>query len=257
MIIFHPEVHLPQYQEKVEGLQKRAIEGEFVLMLESQQHDPQSTYPILGFENMETLPISVLCSTYQMSQVPYITLQEGGTHSIAVLVFFLLLTLWYPAVRAYTEKYSDRSWYEAFSHFLQDITFDPMDYDNSSENMKTHIRKRSPLRGGLPAQVPYAFIQDTCFHVLNTLFPECSLDKLVVQKTLIEREEHMSKHILHAANRFDKDIHVCIGAGHLMPFLSQEQIESLGLAPFFTDYHREIKENRLLHYISDFEIQLL
>jgi hypothetical protein len=71
----------------------------------------------------------------------------------------------------------------------------------------------------------------------------------------------MAENILHVANRFAQDIHVCIGAGHLMPFLNDIEIQTLKLNPFFKNYHQSIKDKRLLHHVSDsnsdFKIQLL
>jgi hypothetical protein len=261
MIYFHPEVHCAESKAKKESLKTKAINGEIVLLLECKQYNEQSNEHILGFEDMNNYPISILCSAYQMSDVPYYTLQEGGTHSIAVLMFFLLSVLWHPKMKQYAEKWQNETWFCDYSHFLEDIEFDLNDYENSSQNMKTHIRKRAALRGGLPAQVSYRFIHDCCKYMVLLLHPESDLNDTIINYTLIQREKYMAKNILHVAARFTKDIHVCIGAGHLMPFLDFIEIQNLKLNPFFETYHQAIKEKRLLHHISDsnsdFKIQLL
>lgn len=261
MIYFHPEVHCTESIAKKESLKMKAINEEIVLLLECKQYNDQTNEHIIGFENMNNYPKSILCSAYQMSEVPYPTLKEGGTHSIAVLMFFLLSVLWHPKMKQYAEKWQNETWFCDYSHFLEDIEFDLNDRENSSQNMKMHIRKRAALRGGLPAQVPYSFIHDCCKYMILLLHPDSDLNDTIINYTLIQREKHMAENILHAATRFTKDIHVCIGAGHLMPFLDVIEIRTLKLNPFFEQYHKTIKEKRLLHHIShsfiDFKIQLL
>ena len=261
MIYFHPEVHSAKSIAKKESLKARASNGDIILLLECKQYDEKSNESILGFENLNNYPTTILCSTYQMSDVPYVTLQEGGTHSIAVLMFFLLSILWHPTMKQQSEKWQNEKWFCDYSHFLEDITFDLSDYENSSQNMKNHIRKRASLRGGLPAQIPYCFIRDCCKNTLSILYPDAELNHVIIENTLVQRETNMAQNILHAAFRFTKDIHVCIGAGHLMPFLDEMLMQTLGLNSFFVQYHQTIKEKRLLHYVSDstfdFDIQLL
>ena len=91
MIVFHPEVHIPKYEAQKEIWKSRASQGDFVLLTECSEYTSTIHKPIQGFETLDGLyPETILCSTYTMSQVPFITLKEGGSHSIAVLVFFLI-----------------------------------------------------------------------------------------------------------------------------------------------------------------------
>ena len=102
----------------------------------------------------------------------------------------------------------------------------------------------------MPSHILYEVIRNACLHTIQTIHPSSTVDDVVIQKTLIEREDHMAKNIVDQYKKQTKDIHVCIGAGHLMPFLDEKQIASLGLDLFFTDYHGKIKENRLLHHLN-------
>ena len=251
MIIFHPEVHIPKYEAQKEIWMSSARQGKFVLLMECREYDSTVTKPIQGVETLDGLySETILCSTYTMSQVPFITLKEGGNHSIAVLVFFLLSVLFFPELKSYMETFSKESWFQSYDHFIQDINFTIDDYENSSDNMKTHIRKRAKLHGGLPSHIPYEVIRNACLYTIQTIHPNSTVDDVVIQKTLLEREDRMAKNIVDQYKKQTKDIHVCIGAGHLMPFLDEKQIASLGLDLFFTDYHGKIKENRLLHHLN-------
>lgn len=253
MIIFHPEVHLPHFERQKEMLKAKALQNEIVLLLECKQYEKSSENKINGFEQLEGLyPDTVLCSTYTMSQVPFQTLKEGGNHSIAVLVFFLYCILVFPEMEEYMRSFETQSWFPSYSHFLQEIAFDIHDYERSSENLKQHIRTRAKLFGGLPSKIPYESIQKCCLHMLNSKFPNQNIDEIVIQKTLIQREIFMAQNIIDVVNhKNDLPIHVCIGAGHLMPFLEEKHISRLGLDIFFTDYHKAITHTRLLHYLQE------
>ena len=252
MIIFHPEVHIPKYEAQKEIWMSIARQGKIILLMECKEYDSTIMKPIQGFETLDGLyPETILCSTYTMSQVPFVTLKEGGNHSIAVLVFFLLSVLFFPELKTYMESFSKENWFQSYYHFIQDIHFSVNDYENSSDNMKTHIRKRAKLHGGLPSHIPYEVIRNVCLRTIQSIHPKSTVDDVVIQKTLIEREERMSKNIIDQYNKQTKDIHVCIGAGHLMPFLDEKQKALLDLDIFFTDYHGKIKENRLLHHLND------
>lgn len=258
-LTFHPEVHLPHFQEKKESLRQKALCNEIVLLLECQEYNKNNPLMINGFESMNLYPDSVVCSVYQMSQVPYLTLREGGTHSISVFVLFMCCVLFFPESNSFFESYSHASWYGSFTHFLEDVAFDHCDYNKVHENMKIHIRKRAGLRGGLPADIPYAFIHGVCCHILHEKYPEETLNEVVIRCTLLDREEKMAENIVHACKEreeySDKPIHVTIGAGHLMPYLNERQIGELGLDLFFKGYHEKIKENRLLDRLQKMSIE--
>ena len=252
MIVFHPEVHIPKYEAQKEIWKSRARQGDFVLLTECSEYTSTIHKPIQGFETLEGLyPETILCSTYTMSQVPFITLKEGGSHSIAVLVFFLMCVLFFPELKTYMDSFAKESWFQSYEHFIQDINFTIDDYENSSDNMKAHVRKCAKTHGGLPSHIPYEVIRNGCLHTIQTIHPNRNIDEVVIQKTLIEREELMAKNIVDQYKKQTKDIHVCIGAGHLMPFLDEKQKALLDLDLFFTDYHGKIKEKRLLHHLND------
>ena len=57
--------------------------------------------------------------------------------------------------------------------------------------------------------------------MLHKKFPDQNVYDIVIQKTLLEREKHMAENIIDVVRRNkNAHIHVCIGAGHLMPFLN-------------------------------------
>ena len=251
MITFHPEVHLTFFEKQKELLKTRALQNEIILLLECKQYDKLSTNPIKGFEELNGLyPDTLLCSTYTMSQVPFKTLKEGGNHSIIVLVFFLRCTYLFPEMNEFMTSFKNELWFPTYLQFSQNIDFDIHDYENSNENMKQHIRNRAKLHGGLPSNIPYESIQKCCLYMLHKKFPDQNVDDIVIQKTLLEREKHMAENIIDVVRRNkNAHIHVCIGAGHLMPFLNERHIAQLGLDIFFTNYHKNITQSRLLHYL--------
>jgi len=252
MITFHPEVHLSHFEEQKELLKTRALQNEIILLLECKQYNASSENRMNGFEQLEGLyPDTVLCSTYTLSQVPFETLKEGGNHSIAVLVFFLYCILIFPEMEEFMRSFETEPWFLSYTHFLQEIHFNIYNYEKSSENMKQHIRNRAKLYGGLPSNIPYESIRKCCLYMLHKKFPDQNVDDIVIQKTLLEREKHMAENIIDVV-RHNKNIHIhiCIGAGHLMPFLNERQIAQLGLDIFFSDYHKNITQSRLLHYLQ-------
>jgi len=264
MLIFHPEVHSSSYKNKVNILKEKANTDEFSLLLECKQYRINNDHlnHINGFESLEIYyKECILCSVYQMSQVPYDTLKEGGIHSTSVFIFFLCSIYFFPEMKLYIEKYKNEVWYNELEHFIEPLSFDIFDYDTIIDNMKQFIRMRAKIRGGLPANIPYIFIRDCITKQIQLLFPDELIDTIVIQKTLIEREYYMAENIKKAlnANSGIKDIHVCIGAGHLMPYLSQKCIDELGLDSFFVNYHKTIQLPRLLDYFKEceYEIQLL
>ena len=260
MLIFHPEVHSSYNNQKISSLKEKANEGEFILLLECKQTTERNDSNIYGFESLEIYyKECILCSIYQMTQVPYKILKEGGNHSTSVFIFFMCCIHFYPDMRLYIEKYKTELWYNELEHFLEPLSFDIYDYDNSIDNMKQFIRMRAKLRDGLPENIPYDFIRDCTIKQIQQLFSE-PIDTIVIQKTLIEREYYMANNIKKIINKnTKKDIHICIGAGHLMPELSQNIINELGLDSFFVHYHKQIQELRLLDYLNeyDYKIQLL
>jgi hypothetical protein len=246
------------------ALKEKAQNDELILLLECKQYTNENKKKnnIYGFESLEIYyKECILCSIYQMSHVPYETLKEGGIHSTSVFIFFMCCIYFFPEMQLYVEKYKTELWYNEIKHFIEPLDFDIYDYDNSIDNMKQFIRMRAKLRGGLPANIPYSFICACTVKQIQQLFPTEPIDTIVKQKTLIEREYYMAENIkkVLSTNNSTKDIHVCIGAGHLMPKLSQTIINDLGLDLFFVDYHNQIKELRLLDYLKEYEflIQLL
>lgn len=258
MIIFHPELHLPHFEAQKEALKTRAMQNEISLFLECKNYNIDSESNINGFETLKGLyPETILCTTYTMSQVPFITLKEGGNHSIAVLVFFLCCLSVFPDMKDFMIiNFKDELWFPSYIHFVEEIAFNIYDYEQISENMKQHIRKRAKLYGGLPSNIPYESVRKCIMYMINRLFPNQDIDNVVIQKTLIQREKCMAENLIHAIKNHTKQttIHVCIGAGHLMPFLNEKHMSQLGLDFYFMDYHAKITHTRLLHYLQKEEI---
>ena len=70
----------------------------------------------------------------------------------------------------------------------------------------------------------------------------------------IQRTRHLNE---------KKEIHILIGAGHLMPYLSDKQLTILDVDPFFISYHidtvfKKYPNQRFLDYMNDenYEIQI-
>ena len=259
MIIFHPEVHLPHFEAQKEILKTRAMQNEIRLFLECKNYDIHSESNLNGFETLEGLyPETILCTTYTMSQVPFVILKEGGNHSIAVLVFFLYCVSVFPDMKEFMfMHFKNEPWFPSYIHFVEEIAFDIHGYEQISENMKQHIRNRAKLYGGLPSNIPFESIRKCTMYMINHLFPNQDIDNVIIQKTLIQREKYMAENLIHVVkNHHSKQIpiHVCIGAGHLMPFLNEKHISQLGLDLFFMDYHAKITHTRLLHHLQKEEI---
>jgi hypothetical protein len=251
MIVFHPEVHISYFEAQKQVLKSQAIQNEIILLLECKEYKSSCTENINGMENLGIYPDTVLCTTYTMAQVPFKTLKEGGHHSIAILVLFLCCIQFFPEMKEYMMQFKDEIWFPSYEHFLQEIHFDVREYENVNENMKQHIRNQAKLYGGLPSNIPYKCIHESCLYMLQYRYPNEKIDNVVIEKTLLQREKSMSENIIDAIknNHTNKPIHICIGAGHLMPFLNEKQISVLGLDTFFIDYHTNIKHPRLLYYL--------
>jgi hypothetical protein len=261
MIIFHPEVHVEPYITQKDILKKRAENKEIFLLLECKQYEPNSLEYVNGFECMNNYPYVSLCTLYQLTRdVHYDTLKDGGKYSLPVLVHFMLCVLIFKSnVEMEIEKYQDEEWYESFEHFIRDIQFDITDYNNIHEHLQQHVRERAKLYGGLPSRIPYRFIQIIVNTIFETKFRNQNINDIIIQYTLIEREYEMSKHILHFYEKYshtNENIHICIGAGHLMPFLTEKNIDSMGLDDFFKQYHHNIQQPRLLHHLKNVSYEI-
>ena len=45
----------------------------------------------------------------------------------------------------------------------------------------------------MPSHIPYEVIRNACLHTIQTIHPSSTVDDVVIQKTLIEREEQVDK----------------------------------------------------------------
>lgn len=261
MIIFHPEVHVEPYISQKILLQKRAESKEIYLLLECKQYEPNYVEYINGFESMNNYPFVSLCTLHQLTQnISYVTLKDGGKYSLPVLVHFILCVLIFKTeVNMEVANYQNEDWFDSYDHFIQDIYFDITDYNNIHHNIQQHVRKRANLYGGLPSKIPYGFIQNVVATIFKIKFPNENIHDIIIKYTLVEREYEMSRNILHFYEKhLDKNtnIHICIGAGHLMPFLTEKNIDSMGLDIFFKQYHQNIRESRLLNYLENISYEI-
>jgi hypothetical protein len=96
------------------------------------------------------------------------------------------------------------------------------------------------------------------------------IEDIIIKKTLLEREHTMYNNLQHFIQRTKhqngkKEIHILVGAGHLMPHLSDKQLSILNVDPFFITYHKDIvfkkyPNQRFLDYMKsnndDYEIMV-
>lgn len=258
MLVFHPEVHSSSRKDAIAKLKEYATSGKVVLLQECREYVVQEL-PYTGFESLkEGFKESILCSLYQMNQVPYETLKDGKEHSKSVFLFFMCCLRLFPEMTDETLMYISNDWFPDFNHFMTPLNFNVEDYSSLMDNMRQYIRTRARVKGGLPSNIPYSFIQKCTINTIQQVFPHDLIDNIVIQKTLIEREKHMANNIHDALRQCpDTPIHVCIGAGHLMPYLDKNVINILQLDSNFLFYHNSIKEKRLLDYFSEYKIQVL
>ena len=261
-LIFHPEIHtLDYFEEKRQKLQKQALCNEIILCTESSDYEAslKENRNIIGIENMDViLPSCVLCTTYQLSNVPYTILREGGKHGFRTFVFFLTAYCFFPnEMLCHIQYYNEESWYPTFLLFIKDIliTVNIQDIENITTNVQDFVHDCAKKRGGLPAHIPFKFIHDVMKDTIQSLYHNKEIEDVIVQKTLIDREYIMYQNIKQIIETYNKhtvqELHIVIGAGHLMPYLSEGQMCEVGLDFQTIAYHKNIQQPRLLQYIQD------
>ena len=265
-IVFHPDIHGDvRFSSRNQELHQMSMDGKIVLMTESLDYNGEidlNNHGIVGLENMGIhFNHCILCTAYQTSLVPYNLLYEGGKHAKICFSTFLCAVFSNLLLKEITEKYETTAWYSDFSFFLDDF------YENkvTMENIVQHIKKRGKARGGLPKNIPFSFIRDSCEEFLQKTFADIPLEDIIIKKTLLEREHtmyHNLQHFLQRTRQEKKEIHILIGAGHLMPYLSDKQLSILNVDPFFITYHTDTVFNkypnqRFLDYMIDVNYEIM
>ena len=253
-IIFHPDIHGDdRFFKRNQELRQMSMDGKIFLMTESLDYNNNIdlyNHGIIGLEDLDVhLNDCILCTAYQTSLVPYNLLYEGGKHSKVCFSTFLCAVFSNPLLKKITENYARSDLYSDFSFFLDDFDADKA----TMENVVQHIKKRGKARGGLPKNIPFSFIRDSCEEFLRKKFVGTPTEDIIIQKTLLEREHTMYNNLQHFIRRINgikhnngikhqnekKEIHILVGAGHLMPHLSDKQLSILNVDPFFIIYHKD------------------
>lgn len=252
MLIFHPDIHGDiRFLKRNEDLRQKSMEGKIILMTESLEYKDSNGF--IGLEDVDHFNYCNLCTAYQTSLVTYNILKEGGKHSKICFSTFLCAVFSNPLLKQIAEQYVTENWYPDYQHFVDDF------HDKATmENVVQHIKTKGTGRG-LPGNIPFSFIRDSCEEFLRKTFDD-PIEDVIIKKTLLEREHTMYHNLQHFLQEQDskKEIHILIGAGHLMPHLSSEQLTKLEVNSFFIDYHTGISKKypnqRLLDMITNYEI---
>ena len=268
-IVFHPDIHGDiRFSSRNQELNQMSNDGRIYLMTESSDYNREidlENHGILGLEDIDIhFNDCILCTAYQTSLVHYNLLYEGGKHSKICFSTFLCAVFCNPFLKQITEKYATTDWYSDLSFFIDDFNEDKA----TMENVIQHIKKRGKARGGLPKNIPFSFIRDSCEEFLRKTFADIPIEDIIIRKTLLERELTMYHNLQHFLQRTrqlkgKKEIHILIGAGHLMPYLSDKQLSILNVDPFFITYHKgtvfnKYPKQRFLDYMIDenYEIKI-
>ena len=267
-IVLHPDIHGDvRFLNRNQELKQMSMDGKIFLMTESLDYNSEIDLKTHGIVGLEDLSIHfndcILCTAYQTSLVPYNLLYEGGKHSKICFSAFICAVFLNPLLKQITGKYATTEWYPDFCFFLDDFNEDKA----TMENVVQHIKKRGKARGGLPKNIPFLFIRDSCEEFLRKTFVDIPIEDIIIKKTLLEREHtmyHNLKHFLQRTRHLKgkKEIHILIGAGHLMPYLSDKQLSVLNVDPFFINYHTDTVFNkypnqRFLDYIKDENYEIM
>jgi hypothetical protein len=256
MLIFHPDIHGDiRFLKRNEDLRQKSIEGKIILMTESLVYNNERN-GVIGLEDVDPFHYCNLCTAYQTSLVTYSILKEGGKHSKICFSLFLCAVFSNPLLKQIAEQYITENWYPDYQHFVEDF------HEKATmENVVQHIKIKGTGRG-LPGNIPFSFIRDTCEEFLRKTFAD-PIEDVIIKKTLLEREHTMYHNLQHFLQEQDskKEIHILIGAGHLMPHLSSEQLTILNVDSFFIDYHTDISKKypnqRLLDYLIGESVQIV
>lgn len=265
-VIFHPDVHNNNtLQNKFQSLIEQAQKGEIYLFLEGYdflQKQKQTTFTIhgttfqinnenthiFGLENNSvTFFNSLICTLYQLVQVNFETLKDGKEHSKTVLNILYCTMVLSNTFQNKVSMYKQEEWYDDFNTLFQSIkhdsTFDLNDFGNMSTNMTASIKKN--LTKGLPGKVPYKFIHDVTYKFMLEHFNTTDVHETLIEHTLLKREQIMYQNIMILIDKFkiNKDLHIIVGASHLMPYLSDQMLNILERDSFFINYHNSIKQN--------------
>ena len=249
-VVFHPDIHGDlRFSKRNQDLIQMSIDGKIFLMTESLDYNREidlNNHGIIGLEDLDIhFNYCILCTAYQTSLVHYNLLYEGGKHSKVCFSTFLCAVFSNPLLKQITETYATADWYCDFAFFIDGFNDDKV----TMENVVRHIKKRGKARGGLPKNIPFSFIRDTCEDFLGKTFVDISVEDIIIKKTLLEREHTMYNNLQHFIQRTKhlaekKEIHILVGAGHLMPYLSDKQLSILNVDPFFITYHKETVFNK-------------
>jgi hypothetical protein len=268
-IVFHPDIHGDiRFFKRTQDLNQMSMDGKIYLMTESLDYNRDidlNNHKVVGLEDIAVhFNYCILCTAYQTSLVHFNLLYEGGKHSKVCFSSFLCAVFSNPLLKKITENYATTDWYSDFCFFLNDFN----ENNVTMETVVKHIQKRGKARGGLPKNIPFSFIRDSCEEFLRKTFVDIPIEDIIIIKTLLEREKTMYHNLQHFIQRTKdlkekKEIHILVGAGHLMPYLSDKQLSILNVDPFFISYHtdtvlKKYPNKRLLDYMKDenYEIQI-
>lgn len=253
-IIFHPEIHgCPGNNKIKQKLVDSAKNNEIYLLLESQEYSNDDAN-IKGLETNVNCPILQIVSTIRLSQMPYKKVSDAGDHGYYTINNFFITVGLFPEIE-FGFMGNLEKWQCGIEFFRQHLNITAQ----MTMNEKTkEVGRIGRLYGGYPGDLTFEFIYSHCVKILHTKTKlETEIESIINKYMMTDREASMAKNILDLQSKTKKDIHIIIGAGHLCPKITIDQLEELGLNnSMFLDHQRRIQGPRLVELIGDCEIHM-
>lgn len=284
-IIFHVNIHDRIDNKKVSDLVHRAESGEIYLLMESRNmkrigDDEEFLFNINGikvknstmkFNGIESLTEQSRNNLFIASLYDSVNSESGTLESYggnrAKLIFFNFIIVVVLNKHLLTpfdlKEYIHHEYIQKIAIILNKMGNIPNDdYITEITAMKLRDAIMQTTKG-IPKEITFEFIKDYCQKLISLISDETE-ENFIVRNTILEREIKIAENINElikyitiekerqnpAFESFPNEIHIIIGAAHLMPYLSNDHLTELKIDNSFINYHENIKSKRLLKYIS-------
>lgn len=300
-LIIHANIHDQIDANKVKCLLERALKGEIYLMQESrnfiaaaceQENDfffnvagvkwNGKTKYLNGIETSNkaqrnSLFVSALYDTI-CSESGTFKSHGGDRAKLIFLNFIIVAYLNRSVLNIFDMKdYLKEPFFETLARFFACIGHIENN-DVTTELAALSAKEAATKVGGFPGDVTFEFVKDYCEQLISILSPDEKEDQFIIRHTITEREikiaENINELIKYITLRneqnesqnkhfvFPEEIHVIIGAAHLMPYLTKQQLDELEVDESFMTYHKNIRSKRLLdflhvEFIEELKIEIL
>ena len=287
-LIIHANIHDQIDTNKVRHLLGRALKGDIYLMQESRNFIPTceeenefffnvagvkwsgKTKYLNGIETSNepqrnALFISALYDTVCSESGTFKS--HGGNRAKLIFLNFIIVAYFNRSVLNLFEmkQYVNEPFFEKLAVFFSHVG-KIENNDLTTELAALRAKEAANKVGGFPGDVTFEFVKDYCEKLISVLSPDEKEDQFIIRNTILDREikiadnlNELIKYVTLAQEQkeskneicdFPKEIHVIIGAAHLMPYLTKQQLDELDVDESFMNYHENIRSKRLMDFLQ-------